>query len=60
MLLYVFLFTGLSEAWEGKNVYVLLSKLGQFKNFLWRHLENLLPLYKLKVRLVLTVSWVWL
>jgi len=53
MLPYAFLFTGVSEAWEGKNVYV-------YENFLWRHLENLLPLYKLKVRLVLTVSWVWL
>lgn len=33
MLLYIFHFTGVREPWEGKNIYVLLSKLGPFKIF---------------------------
>ncbi|XDV25940.1 hypothetical protein PO909_029764 [Leuciscus waleckii] len=33
MLLYILHFIGVREAWEGKNVYVLLSKLGPFKIF---------------------------
>jgi len=33
MLLCIFHFTGVREAWEGKNVFVLLSKLGPFKIF---------------------------